>query len=154
MKATKRDWLHFVTGIASATVVSCAFHSESDAYYTPRDVVASTLILEAGGEYYTGAMEAVHEVIHNRSMKRKMTMPAVCLQAWQFSCWNDQDISKGVAKAMKHPRWNEAMKIVDTAKMTNFTNGSDHYYAKYIREPYWASSLTRTVTIGQHIFYK
>lgn len=99
-------------------------------------------------------MEAIHEVIHNRSVKRKKTMPEVCLQKWQFSCWNGKDVDATVAKAKKHPRYKEAMKIVDTAQMTNYTNGADHYYAEYIREPYWASSLTRTVRIGQHIFYK
>lgn len=153
MKSTKRDWLHFITGFATAIIFTCAFNSACKGA-SPRDIVTTTLILEAGGEYETGAMEAVHEVIHNRSVKRKMTMPDVCLQRWQFSCWNGKDVDENVAKAMKHPRWNEAMKIVDTAKMTNFTNGADHYYAKYIREPYWTSSLTRTTTIGQHIFYK
>jgi len=37
---------------------------------TPSDIVAATLILEAGGEYASGSMEAVHEVIINRSLKR------------------------------------------------------------------------------------
>lgn len=122
--------------------------------YSHRDVVAATLILEAGGEYSQGAMEAVHEVIHNRTVKRKMHMSAVCLQKWQFSCWNGKDINDNIAKAKKHPRWNEAMKVVDTAQMTNYTNGADHYYAEYIQEPYWASSLERTTKIGRHIFFK
>ena len=122
--------------------------------YSDRDVVASTLILEAGGEYTKGAMESVHEVVYNRSMKRNKSMSAVCLQAWQFSCWNENDVDTNIAKAQNHPRWHEAMKIVDTAQISNFTNGADHYYAEYIDEPYWASSLTRTTSIGQHIFFK
>ena len=122
--------------------------------YSDRDVVASTLILEAGGEYSEGAMEAVHEVIYNRSMKRNKPMSDVCLQKWQFSCWNGKDIESNVMKAQKHPRWHEAMKIVDTAQMSNFTNGADHYYAEYIDEPYWAEDMTLTVKIGRHLFFK
>jgi len=122
--------------------------------YSDRDVVASTLILEAGGEYAEGAMESVHEVVYNRSMKRNKSMSAVCLQAWQFSCWNENDVDTNIAKAKKHPRWHEAMKIVDTAEMTNYTKGADHYYAEYIDEPYWAAAMSQTTKVGRHIFFK
>jgi len=122
--------------------------------YSDRDVVASTLILEAGGEYAEGAMESVHEVVYNRSMKRNKSMSAVCLQAWQFSCWNENDVDTNIAKAQNHPRWHEAMKIVDTAEMTNYTKGADHYYAEYIDEPYWAASMSQTTKVGRHIFFK
>ena len=39
---------------------------------THQDIVASTLILEAGGEYAEGAMEAVHEVIEVDGKKYKL----------------------------------------------------------------------------------
>jgi len=58
-----------------------------------------------------------------------------------------------VEKASQHPRWNEAMKIAYEDPKTNYTMGADHYHADYVR-PYWADSLTRTVKIGLHIFYK
>ena len=32
-------------------------------------IVATTLILEAGGEYYEGSLEAVYEVIYNQPLK-------------------------------------------------------------------------------------
>ena len=35
-----------------------------------QEVVAATLIMEAGGEYDQGALEAVYEVIHTRAQKR------------------------------------------------------------------------------------
>ena len=152
MKTTKRDWLNFTAGFVTATIMALAVSDATGATY--RDIVASTLILEAGGEYSKGAMESVHEVVYNRSMKRNKSMSAVCLQAWQFSCWNENDVDTNIAKAQNHPRWHEAMKIVDTAQISNFTNGADHYYAEYIDEPYWASSLTRTTAVGRHIFFK
>ena len=119
--------------------------------YSDRDVVASTLILEA---YSKGAMESVHEVVYNRSIKRGKSMSDICLQPWQFSCWNENTLEWNISKAQKHPRWHEAMQIVDTAQMTNYTNGADHYYAGYIQPPYWAADMTLTNKVGRHLFYK
>ena len=116
-------------------------------------IIAATLILEAGGEYADGSMESVNEVIVNRSLKRNMSEAQVCLQRFQFSCWNNKTIQEGILKAMKHPRWNTALDIVKR-QTTNFTNGADHYHADYINNPYWAKSMTKTVKIGRHIFYK
>ena len=152
MKSTKRVWLNFTAGFATAVIMALTVTDATGATY--QDVIATTLILEAGGEYTEGAMESVHEVIYNRSIKRNKSMSEICLQKWQFSCWNGKDLESNVSKAQTHPRWNEAMKIVNTAKMTNYTKGADHYYADYIAEPYWVSSMTRTVKIGKHIFYK
>ena len=108
--------------------------------YTDEDIIASTLILEAGGEYAEGSMEAVYEVICNRAYKRNLTRSEVCLQRKQFSCWNSGKLDELVAK-------------VNSRRITNYTNGSDHYHADYCN-PYWASSMTVTTKIGRHIFYK
>ena len=117
------------------------------------EIVAATLILEAGGEYHEGAMESVNEVIVNRASKRNKSEAMVCLQKYQFSCWNDKDARAGISKAMKHPRWGEALRIVQSPT-TNYTKGADHYHADYIKNPYWAKSMTITTKIGLHIFYK
>jgi len=117
------------------------------------EIVAATLILEAGGEYHDGAMEAVNEIIVNRAAKRNLSEAMVCLQKYQFSCWNDKDAQAGISKAMKHPRWGEALRIVQSPT-TNYTKGADHYHADYIKNPYWAKSMTVTTKIGLHIFYK
>ena len=116
------------------------------------EIVAATLIMEAGGEYSTGSMEAVNEVIRNRAAKRKLTTRQVCLQRKQFSCWNSGRIEQLLAKAKRHPRFNEALAIVN-GKPTNYTGGSDHYHADYCN-PYWTSSMKKTCIIGKHIFYK
>ena len=151
MKSTKRDWLNFTAGFATAVIMALTVTDATGATY--QDVIATTLILEAGGEYTEGAMESVHEVIYNRSIKRNKSMSDICLQKWQFSCWNGKDIDQNIAKAKKHPRWNIAMNII-SQPVTNYTYGADHYYADYIAEPYWAKSMTLTVKIGKHLFYK
>ena len=121
------------------------------------DIIVATIIMEAGGEYHVGALEGVYEVIMNRAEKRKMKPAEVCLQKWQFSCWNGQadgiaELEKTIAKAKKHPRWKVAENILGTN--TNYTKGADHYYADYIEAPYWAKSMKKTVKIGKHIFFK
>jgi len=146
-----------ITTIVS--ILACA--ERLDAYnYDPcpyaNDIIVATIIMEAGGEYHVGALEAVYEVIMTRADKRKMTPAAVCLQRKQFSCWNGkadgiQALEKTIAKAKEHPRWIIAQNIL--GKETNYTDGADHYHADYV-DPYWASSMTKTVKIGKHIFYK
>ncbi len=121
------------------------------------DIIVATIIMEAGGEYHVGALEGVYEVIMNRAKKRNKTPAQVCLQKWQFSCWNGKAdgmkaLEDTIAQAKKHPRWAVAQKILGTN--TNYTKGADHYYADYIAAPYWAASMTQTVKIGKHIFFK
>ena len=116
-----------------------------------QNVVIATIILEAGGEYKHGALEAVYEVILNRAEKRNLAPAEVCLQRKQFSCWNNIKVKDGIRIAKEHPRWAIAENILE--KKTNYTKGADHYHADYVN-PYWAKSMEKTVVIGRHIFYK
>jgi len=116
------------------------------------DVVTATLILEAGGEGKIG-MQAVMEVIHNRSIKRNKSYQEVCLQRKQFSCWNGKNIEATISKARNHPHWNVAKQIASKKPETNLTKGADHYHADYVN-PYWSDYMTKTVKIKRHIFYK
>jgi spore germination cell wall hydrolase CwlJ-like protein len=138
----------------SITIILLALCSASSVNaYSDEAIIASTLILEAGGEYAEGSMEAVYEVICNRAWQRDMTRSEVCLQYKQFSCWNSSKIAILVDKAQHHRRYIEALRIVNNRKITNYTDGANHYHADYCL-PYWAPSMTVTVKIGRHIFYK
>ena len=116
------------------------------------DVVAATLILEAGGEKDPRAMAAVAEVIFNRAKAKKQTAEQICLARLQFSCWNNKDISLNIRKAQKHPKWAEAMRIVKSTSTTH-TLGADHYHTLAVN-PSWAKKLKKTIVIGNHIFYR
>lgn len=135
-------------------ILICAITCANASYLaTDAEIVAATIILEAGGEYAPNAMQAVNEVIQNRSMKRRIAPSEVCLQRLQFSCWNNKPKrAELLAKAQRHPRYSQALQIALSAP-TNYTNGADHYHADYCM-PYWAKSMTVTVKIGRHIFYK
>ncbi len=137
--------------ITYVTIILIAFVVVSNAR-TPSDIIATTLILEAGGEYSAGSMQAVHEVIINRSAKRDLSAAQVCLQPYQFSCWNSGNLATKLAIAQRHPRWAEACMIV-ASEPTNLTHGADHYHADYC-DPYWNKSMKVTIVIGRHIFYR
>ena len=135
-------------------ILFCAITCANASYSaTDAEIVAATIILEAGGEYSPNALEAVNEVIQNRAIKRRIAPSQVCLQRLQFSCWNNKyKRPELLAKAQRHPRYKQALRIALSAP-TNYTNGADHYHADYCM-PYWAKSMTVTVVIGRHIFYK
>jgi spore germination cell wall hydrolase CwlJ-like protein len=120
---------------------------------TPLEIVAATLIFEAGGEKVAGAMEAVHEVIINRSLSRHITQAQVCLQPKQFSCWNGKNLETTVAKARQHPKWIMALQLANQVKSRNLTKRADHYHSIHCN-PSWSKRLTQTTQIGAHIFYR
>ena len=119
---------------------------------TKQEIVAATLIAEAGGERAFGAMEAVNEVIINRAKSRNISTDKTVLQKDQFSCWNGKSVDSVVAKAKKHPKWNVALSIVNNPK-TNFVKGSDYYHTKDCN-PKWNRNMAVVKVIGAHIFYR
>jgi spore germination cell wall hydrolase CwlJ-like protein len=118
-----------------------------------KEVIAATLILEAGGERSSGAMEAVYEVIHNRAQNRNRSEREIVLQRLQFSCWNNVERRMNLLEhAKRHRRWNEALRIVNSAP-TNLTGGADHYHATFVN-PSWNRNMTKTTQIGNHLFFR
>lgn len=117
------------------------------------EIVATTLIAEAGGEKDSRAMHAVAEVIFNRSLARKISPAQVCLQPKQFSCWNGKEAETEINKAKKHKKWANALKIAQNLGSTNYTQNALFYHTTKIN-PSWNKKLTCTVTIENHKFYK
>lgn len=146
--------LALLNNMKNLIILLCAITCANATYLgTDAEIVAATIILEAGGEYAPNALKAVNEVIQNRAIKRRITPSQVCLQRLQFSCWNNIDKRPQLfAKAKSHPRFSQALQIV-LSTPTDYTKGADHYHADYCM-PYWAKHMTVTVVIGRHIFYK
>ena len=53
------------------------------------DIIAATIIGEAGGESYEG-MQAVKNVLQNRAVKKGTIIAREALRPKQFSMWNKQ----------------------------------------------------------------
>ena len=134
---------------AFALLVSCLNAQSATVEILQSEIVAATLILEAGGETSPHAMAAVREVIANRAKNK--TEISVCLAPKQFSCWNKISAERGIEIAKRHPKWHDALALVKNK--SNYTKGANHYHSLKV-SPSWAKKLTQTVKIGNHIFYK
>lgn len=118
---------------------------------TREEVVAAVVIHEAGGEGIRG-MEAVMEVVQNRSKERNLTAFQVVTERKQFSCLNRISLNGLVQKARSHSHWHEAIKLARTGSRTDWTRGANHYHATSVK-PGWPKS-SQTAKIGRHIFYR
>lgn len=124
-------------------------------------IVATTLWGEARGEGTKG-MQAVMNVIMNRSKQDFNKARSIVLQPKQFSMWNK--VSDPEKLAMKlaieyrdNKTWKEAVKIVDLAmkgQLKDITGGATFYFNPKLANPSWAKKMVKTASIGNHDFYK
>jgi len=117
-------------------------------------VVALTILAEARGEGRDG-MAAVACVIAQRAENRSITPEKVCLQKWQFSCWNgktEQDLDH----LYKSPMADWALYLEENIRNMNRAKVgfADHYYADWIKAPYWAKGKKPVAVIGKYKFYR
>ena len=117
-------------------------------------IVALTILAEARGEGKDG-MAAVACVIAQRTKNRSMTPEQVCLQKWQFSCWNGKSESD-LDHLYKSPMADLALYLEENIHSMNRAKVgfADHYYADWIKEPYWARGEKPVAVIGKHKFYR
>ncbi|WP_420864435.1 cell wall hydrolase [Zooshikella ganghwensis] len=107
---------------------------------------------EARGEGIAG-MLAVAEVTMNR-VKSPQWPNQVCqvvYQNKQFS-WTHDDIPDLMKDRESAELSALLSQVVLNGLNLNLTKGATHYHSHLI-QPYWTHSLTRTVQIGNHIFY-
>lgn len=122
--------------------------------------LALNIYFEARSEPKQGQL-AVGHVVMNR-VANKHYPNTVCevvqqggenrLNHCQFSWWCDGRSDKPLNRVA----WEDSMDIaytVYTGESKDPTNGSLWYHADYV-EPYWKNSLSVSVKIGQHIFYR
>lgn len=142
---------------------------------TNLDVIATTLIGEAGGEGEKG-MHAVMNVIMNRvrgSNDPVRAAVAAVLKPKQFSMFNsytlgNTDIKVIINKAKQHPNWKVATDIASRGlakQLPDITSGATHYHVSKGRSkvaPRWThpavggknAQAVITNTIGAHTFLK
>jgi hypothetical protein len=117
-------------------------------------IVALTILAEARGEGKDG-MAAVACVIAQRAENRSITPEKVCLQRWQFSCWNGKS-EKDLDHLYKSPMADWALYLEENIRNMNRAKVgfADHYYADWIKAPYWAKGKKPVAVIGKHKFYR
>jgi spore germination cell wall hydrolase CwlJ-like protein len=129
------------------------------------DILARTVHGEARSESFEGAL-AVAWVVVNRSKMWNKSVRDVCLQPWQFSCWNQQDPNlRTIATCSANNdagfiRSLCAAAAAMSGAMGDPTHGATDYHttaqprSASTWPPSWAKDYHPTVRLGAHQFYK
>ena len=138
----------------------------------PRRVVEQTLYHECRGEPVQGQI-AVACVIRNRVQLSEQRPRwwgvgwlGVCLQPWQFSCWNQYTTVDNPAAML--PQFLDGLYAagqdyvgsllwaangVQDGHQADVTDGATHYHTTAV-SPAWMTELTECCKIGAHVFYR
>lgn len=128
----------------------------------PQEIyLAKTLWGEARGEGLQG-MQAVANVVMNRVERGGWygaSIKDVVLKKGQFSCWNENDPNRIKIDnlTLEELRNSGALQVAEMAiagNLADITDGATEYHAKSIKPNWDWSKLEKTVTIGNHIFYR
>lgn len=150
-----------ISRVASIRVLSEMVPAEGD----DQLILARTVFGEAAGEPDAGK-EAVAEVVMNRAASGRYpkTITGVCLQPFQFSCWNANDPNRAKILSLSPGKGNNTFdtcfEIAGRAMAGQVHLLSDavlHYYADYISKPSWVTKSPGAVLekkIGHHLFYR
>lgn len=130
---------------------------------TPAVVVALTLWGEARGEGHDGLV-AVGCVIRNRVEHPRWwgdDFTAVCLDPWQFSCWNTDDPNlpkmlhvAGVPDADYAAALDVAEGVIGGVTPDPTQDADSYFDVRMAEPPSWAARAAHTVDIGHHTFYR
>lgn len=123
-------------------------------------IAARTLDGEARGEPVEGQKGIAH-VMWNRvrdpHKRFGLNLAQVCLQKWQFSCWNQNDPNYKVITSLddNDPVLIAMVNLIDAARLeADFTNGATHYYATSMsKAPIWVLGAKYCGQWGHTKFY-
>lgn len=117
--------------------------------------MAENVYHEAGNQSQRG-MIAVSNVVMNRVQSGRFpsTPCSVIYQRSSRVCqFSWVCMGRAIRDSQLFRRAREVAELVYYGRTGDVTNGSTFYHATYIR-PGWFATLRRTVTIGDHIFYR
>ena len=120
------------------------------------DILGITIWREARSEGLAG-MNAVAHVIANRGAASPHNawpsdVEQVCLQPWQFSCWNLTDPQRNLYPKDGDPQYAIAQRCPMMGD--DPTSGATAYFDVSILPPPWAHPEDFTAQIGRLKFYK
>jgi spore germination cell wall hydrolase CwlJ-like protein len=114
---------------------------------------ALTVWREARGEPIDGK-RAIWAVIKNRVKAGwGATVLQVVTARYQFSCFNRDDPNVTKYPDPKDPAWLECLEAV-TTNGPDITSGAKWYFNPAIAHPTWADRMIRTLSIGNHDFFR
>ena len=122
-------------------------------------VVAQTILAEARGEGRSG-MYAVAACIKVRAKNRGLTYAQVCLQPYQFSCWNANDPNRSqMRRFLTLPQAEYALLLAGNMEKVNtkFIGHADHYMTIKLWKTgrvRWARGQKPVAYAGGHVFFR
>lgn len=122
-------------------------------------IVAKTILAEARGEGRAG-MYAVAACIKVRAKNRGLSYAQVCLQPYQFSCWNANDPNRSKMDSfLKLPQAGYAMLLAENMHKLNtkFIGNADHYMTIKLWKTgrvKWARGQKPVAYAGTHVFFR
>jgi hypothetical protein len=140
--------------------------------YTIEEIVAATLVDEAGGEKNPiDGMHAVLNVIMNRAKGNIRQAAVECLKPKQFSGWNKinkkdpEAIKQFIDSKRNHSKFKGALDLVNKAKsgsLKDITKGANHFLNVQLTKqqrkggnlPSWYDSNKVVADYGKHRFLK
>ena len=138
--------------------------------YTLEDIIAATLVDEAGGEKDAARdMQSVLNVIMKRGKGDIRGAAAACLKEKQFSGWNPikksdvKSVNGFIETKRKHGKYSVALKLVAQARagtLKDLTNGADHFLNLELTKsqngnvPSWYDPKKVTAKVGKTTFLK
>ena len=140
--------------------------------YTVEEIVAATLVDEAGGEKNPiDGMHAVLNVIMNRSKGNIRQAAIECLKPKQFSGWNKvnkkdvESIKQFIDSKKSHSQFKNALDLVSKSKsgsLKDITKGANHFLNVQLTKqqrkggnlPSWYDSSKVVADFGKHRFLK
>ena len=140
--------------------------------YTIEEIVAATLVDEAGGEKNPiDGMHAVLNVIMNRAKGNIRQAAVECLKPKQFSGWNKinkkdpEAIKQFIDSKRSHSKFKDALDLVNKARsgsLKDITKGANHFLNVQLTKqqrkggnlPSWYDSNKVVADYGKHRFLK
>ena len=122
-------------------------------------IVAQTILAEARGDGRAG-MYAVAACIKVRAQKRNLSFKEVCLQPYQFSCWNKNDPNrKKMDMLLTLPQAEYAWQLARNMDKVNTEaiNKADHYMTVKLWKTgrvKWARGQKPVAFWGSHVFFR
>ena len=122
-------------------------------------ILAQTILAEARGDGRAG-MYAVAACIKVRAQKRNLSFKQVCLQPYQFSCWNKNDPNrKKMDLLLTLPQAEYAWQLARNMDKVNteVINQADHYMTIKLWKTgkvKWARGHKPVAFWGGHAFFK
>ena len=145
--------LHAIIGFIVYLLVACNSHGSE------HKIVAQTILAEARGDG-RGGMYAVAACIKVRAQKRNLSFKQVCLQPYQFSCWNKNDPNRTkMDLLLTLPQAEYAMLLARNMHKVNteVINQATHYMTVKLWKTgrvKWARGQKPVAFWGCHAFFK